>query len=303
MITGAVITWLADPHRPLTSQAANASLDGLVPRRLEVEVGRAAVLTQTCDVVRSCGVDPFVQIAPVVDLTGHRLLGEARGGHSPRYAPLPGLGANFFADLSLCGSVEKSTLVELNPVDGCGSDEARADFASAVARNRSRFAFPDGLDEVLKKLRKRFRDKHNSETSAEGRRLRDLVEIRVASANGWDHDPPFHLTLKFIVDEEALPDGAEEFEMSPATANLLSDGAETDQIAESLDLPDLGPGDRYRLWQALAAKWLGRCGTDPRVMIDDAEAVSAATYTLAESRREPTLDLDHLSSREESPEG
>jgi len=96
-----------------------------------------------------------------------------------RYAYLPGLGANCFADLSRCTTVEKTVLAKMGtPLDGCSDDETRARFATALAEQRSRFAFPDGTEKATKKLRKRLESKHDGEGD-ESALIRMVREVRV----------------------------------------------------------------------------------------------------------------------------
>ena len=293
---GMTIYWGFDPKLRITSESVEVGeADDLEPV-VRVEYDYVAIVTQTCDLVRDCARDPLVQVVPVVDLAGHSLLSEAQGGHSTRYAALPAIGDTFFADLSLCGSFEKALLVGREPVDGCGSDAARASFASTIARNRSRFAFPDGMDKVLEPLRRRLRKKHASTTSAEGKRIGELLEIRVRNDAGWEHQGPFHVTLRFIVDSEFLPDGADESQCSTSIREFLAADPDVTKVADALEESTLGSGDRYQLWQRLAELWHAKLGTHERVIVDEVEVVSAASYTLAEAYRERRLELDHLSS-------
>ena len=200
--------WLADRSHPLTLQTHQLGGEGLGLTQAEAEA--VAVVTQTCDIVRTCwseGGDglPFVQVCPVVALVGADLT-EAAGGHSSRFAPLPALGHDHFADLLVCSTLEKTVLLGLEgPISGCGSDEDREKFAAAVDRNRRRFAFPDGMDQVLNPLRRRFRDKWKKD-SAEGRRIAEVWEIRARRADHtpWYGEDQVEVELTFVIAPDAL---------------------------------------------------------------------------------------------------
>jgi hypothetical protein len=232
----------------------------------------------------------------VVKLDG-QLLKEAQGGHSSRYAPLPGIGDDCFADLNQCMTVEKAVFLNIEkPISGCPDDDARAKFARAVARHRSRFAFPDGFDEVVEPLRRRFRDKRGKE-GPEGKLLGDVEEIRTrrSSATEWDA-AVVDLELVFIVKPSSLP-SFEGDDDAPITDELREWSKSERKIFDlSKKLESTGePGDRNFLWQLLVKAWQQECGTDHRVRITDANAVSGAEYSIAMSWVEPKLDLDHLS--------
>ena len=75
-------------------------------------------------------------------------------------------------------------------------------FASALARKRVRFAFPDDFTALAKNLENRLTDKHEKE-SAEGQALRALREIRVQAAPSWDHNS-ITLTFWFVRHDEDI---------------------------------------------------------------------------------------------------
>lgn len=294
--------WLADRSHPLTLQTHQLGGEGLGLTQAEAEA--VAVVTQTCDVVRTCWSEsgdglPFVQVCPVVVLAGADLT-EAAGGHSSRFAPLPALGHDHFADLLVCSTLEKTVLLGLEgPISGCGSDEDREKFAAAVDRNRRRFAFPDGMDQVLNPLRRRFRDKWKKD-SAEGRRIAEVWEIRARRADHtpWLGEDQVEVEFTFVIAPDALPVFSEEEADQPTTAEIKTWAQANDDIAKLAGkLESIGnPTDRSYLWQRLVLAWIAKCGTDHRVAITGATAESAAAYSLARARLEPRLDLDHLSS-------
>jgi hypothetical protein len=295
------VGWLADRSSPLTQQTNELGGEGLGFSQIAVDA--VVVVTQTCDIVKTCWSEdgdawPFVQVCPVIVLEG-RALTEAAGGHSSRFAPLPALGADHFADLLLCSTHEKTVLLGLEEhTPGCDSDEDRERFAAAVDRNRRRFAFPDGMDQVLNPLRSRFRDKWKRD-SAEGRRIAEVWEIRArhAQQTPWYGEDQVEVELTFVVAPDALPMFSEEDADRSITAEVEAWAQSHDGVAELAEkLESTGdPVDQSYLWQRLVLAWIAKCGTDDRVLIKGATAESAASYSLARARLEPRLDLDHLS--------
>jgi hypothetical protein len=197
--------------------------------------------------------------------------------------------------------MEKALLAALgDPIRGWTEDEEGERFSTAVARHRARFAFPDGLDVVLNPLRKRFRDKRNRE-SPEARRIDDLWDIRVKRSDGtpWDgsHGGPVEVELNFVIDPSSLVLLPDELEDVPVTSAVKAWGEthlEPSEIASKLEVVT-NEVDRRYLWEKLVDGWARKCATDSNVTLFGATAVSAEGYSLARSRREPSLDLDHLS--------
>lgn len=100
------------------------------------------VVSQTCDAVRVNA--STVVVAPVVRLIGPDV-SLARSGRSPRYAALPALGPDFFAQLETVATVSKHLLRREDRRRGVTGllDERR--LAQSVGRRFARFAFPDDL--------------------------------------------------------------------------------------------------------------------------------------------------------------
>jgi hypothetical protein len=159
------------------------------------------LLSQTCDLVlpgRST-----VQVSPLVELSG-TVATEAALFRRPQYGPVPGAGPNSYADFSMVATVGKELIAAHLPRHGLLSIEQQRSFARAAGRRLSRFPFPDEVTPWLRPLQKIAQSKHGRLESPEGRAFRELIEIRVESANGWS-EPPFDLTLAFIVRPGALP--------------------------------------------------------------------------------------------------
>jgi hypothetical protein len=165
----------------------------------EQEVQGFVVVTQTCDVVRSCADRPFVELCPLVEVDDDRLC-EIQRGRRPAYAFVPLLSVRrLVADLDRVMTVEKPLLAMWQRTPGWSTDlEARA-FALALSRKRVRFAFPDDFTALAKRLQGRIADKHEKNTD-EGRGLRALREIRVLASPSWDA-PQVDLLFWFVRNE------------------------------------------------------------------------------------------------------
>ncbi len=295
--------WVADKGMSLTPEAASAAAAGpVITVRQAPASRRVALVSQSCDIVKpswrpSKASWPFVQVCPVVDLKDDVLLDEASGGHSTRFAPLPGIGPTMFADLNVCTTLEKAMLIGVAHHQGCLDDDQRTTFASVVARNRGRFAFPDGTDAVLNPLRDWFRGKRKKETP-EGRAIARVHEIRVRRADStpWDADV-VQIELIFVIEPVEIPRFDKEAKVVPKdeTIEWLKKARRPGEIAERLESED-EPFDRYFLWQQLVAAWIKRCGQDPRVLLLGASAESGLEYSVSRAWHEPRLEFDHLSS-------
>jgi hypothetical protein len=180
------VTSMADLGAPLTDESLSAEggEDDLVA--LPTEVDGVVVLTQTCDVVRRCSERPYVQVAPVQEVTTDKAA-LIEKGQFPRYARIPAI-AGLIADLDRVTTVEKSILAGWERTEGCSTDAERRAFAQALARKHVRFAFPDDLTEAVQPLRERILGKHGR-ASPEGMALREhLREIRITADPEWDAD-------------------------------------------------------------------------------------------------------------------
>jgi hypothetical protein len=174
---------VGDRAVPLTEMSGAADGDGL--QALTSEVEGLAVVTQSCDIVRPCLEQPYVEVSPVVRLNAEELP-LVQCGRLVRLTTLPPLLAlGLGIDLERVMTIEKSAMTNWVRTPGCTSDEIVRAFAQALARRRSRFAFPDDFTGLVDKLRRRMISKHGKDTN-EGRGLRALREIRVLASPSWD---------------------------------------------------------------------------------------------------------------------
>jgi hypothetical protein len=178
---------LADLASPLTeeAEAAQASvgsgMDDPSIAGVYTAVPGVVVLSQTCDIVRSCCERPFVEVAPLLEVDEARLR-ETKRALVVNRAYVPGMAARrLVADLDRVMTVEKAVLARWPRTLGCSTDaEARA-FSEALGRKRARPAFPDDFVAALARLQRRIRDKHGRKSS-EGQLLEALREIRIHAA-------------------------------------------------------------------------------------------------------------------------
>ena len=167
---------LARPHSQASVEAVGGSdgetqLAGIATIASDVE--GVVVLTQTCDIVRSCKNRPFVEIAPLVRLDD-TTVEQVRRLKRPAFAFVASMAREgLVADLDRVMTVEKAVVANWGRVSGWDTDSDNRAFARAIARKRSRFAFPDDFVQAADRFRRRMLEKHNRMT-VEGSHLRTL---------------------------------------------------------------------------------------------------------------------------------
>lgn len=243
-----------DPQRPLTEASLDAGAEG--SDLVEIEVRGFVVVTQTCDIVRSCSSRPFVEVVPLVEVD-EQYLYEIQRGRRPQYAFIPGVAEHrLVADLDRVMTVEKAVVAGWERQPGCQSDREVRALGQALARKRVRFAFPDDFTEWAGKLQGRFREKHDK-SSSEGEALRSLREIRVRAAPSWN-DSEIQLMFWFIRHEEQV-----QFQ---------------------------GTG-----WDKLLQQWLKLIPVSGRFQSVEGQVVTLEDITAKDYVESDPLDLDHLS--------
>jgi len=245
---------VGDPGEPLTEAAADA--EGPDLQALTSMVAGLTVVTQTCDVVRSCTDRPYLEVAPLAEVAEHDMPA-IEHGHRPVLAVVPSVrDRRLVADLDRVMTIEKAVAARWTRTPGCTGDAERRAFALALARKRARFAFPDDFADCVGKLVKRLVDKH-SKQSDEGAALRRLREIRVLASPSWEAGA-VGVMLWFIRNEEDI-----DYE-----------------------------GTR---WDELLVKWLGLLPTTGRFDPIDGAVVTLEDMTAAEYVASDPVDLDRLS--------
>ena len=246
-----------DPQRPLTPAAADVVEVDPNADLTESSVSGFVVVTQTCDLVRSCAERPFVEVAPLVAVDD-QYLQDIHRLKRPRYAYIAGVAQfNLVADLDRVMTVEKAVVARWERISGCPSDADTRLLAEALARKRSRFAFPDDFNEFAKDLQKRMQKRHDK-ADDDGVALRALREIRVRAAPAWDAER-VELMFWFIRAEEDV---------------LFKNKA----------------------WHELLDEWLKLLPPSARFSAVDGTVVSLDDITAKDYLQSDRLDLDRLSS-------
>jgi hypothetical protein len=112
-------------------------------------------------------------------------LEEIRRLKRPQYAYIAGVAEYNLADLDRVMTVEKAVIATWAKIQGCKSDADTRSLGEALARKRSRFAFPDDFNRFAQKLQQRMQKRHDK-ADDDGVALRALREIRVQAAPAWD---------------------------------------------------------------------------------------------------------------------
>lgn len=226
----------------------------------EQEVPGLVVLSQTCDVVRSCAERHYVEVSPLVKVDPERLR-EIERGYRPAYAFLPLLADRaLVADLDRVMTVEKPVVAKWERTPGWSTDMEARTFAAALSRKRARFAFPDDFTAFVKNLQSRMIGKHEK-ASLEGRALRALREVRVQASPDWGANE-VTLTFWFVRRDEDV-----DFETNA--------------------------------WENLLGKWLKFVPEAGRFIKVHGQVATLDELTAADFVHSDPLDLDHLSSRED----
>jgi hypothetical protein len=257
---------LGDLSRPLSpasqqiagaSEAADEITQGATPV-LDAVAG-LVMLTQTCDIVRDCRKRPFVEVAPLIQVTADEL-NDIRRLRRPSFAYVPGTAADrLVADLDRTMTVEKALVADWTRVSGWKTDNDLRDFALALSRKRSRFAFPDDFVAAAGQLQDRVAEKHDKK-SDEGAHLRAIMEIRVRAAPSWDGEQ-VQLSWWFIKDAD----------------------------------PEIDKVD----WPGWADKWIKLFAQTERFRIDPPTVCRLEDMTARDYVESDRLDLDRLSSPKE----
>ena len=252
-------TFRVNPERLITLDSIEAQEESEeIGDLVDVEVDGLVVLTQTCDIVRSCAVRPFVEVTPLVEVDENAAR-EIERGRRPQYATIPGVAdKGLVADLDRTMTVEKSVVAKWERIVGCHDAHQTRRLSLDLARKRARFAFPDDFVHFSRKLQARLQKKHDKQ-SDEGEALRALREIRVRAAPSWRSDK-VEVSLWFIRDNDMLDFG--------------------------------GKG-----WDEWLEGWLGLFPESERFVVDGL-VTTLDDMTARDYVESDPLDLDHLSSRE-----
>ena len=219
------------------------------------EVRGMVMLSQTCDVVRDCRNRPFVEVAPLIEVV-EPWVEDIRRLKRPAFAYVPATAdERLVADLDRTMTVEKALIAGWTRIPGWETDDELRSFARALARKRSRFAFPNDFVAAARRLQEHLIDKHNRQTD-EGAHLRALLEIRVRAAPSWDDDE-VQLSWWFI--------------------------KESDPVGVQVN------------WSAFLDQWLALVDQTSRFRLDSPIACRLEDMTARDYVESDYLDLDRLS--------
>jgi len=214
---------LANLACPLTLEAkAMACERASTGEPLEVEGVASAVvgyvvLTQTCDLVRDCGKRSYVELSPLVEVA-ESILNEVRLLRRPAFAFVPNAATKMVvADLDRIVTVEKSILVRYVPTEGCNDESERRAFADALARHRTRAAFPDDFNRNMEPVREYLKKIHRS-NDAEGLLIQSIGDIRITASPNWGAEK-ISIFLWFI---QTPPAASPNVDVSPYIAKWLA---------------------------------------------------------------------------------
>jgi hypothetical protein len=174
----------------------------------------------------------------------------------PAFAYVPATAeARLVADLDRTMTVEKALVVGWARTPGWETDDELRALALALARKRSRFAFPDDFVAAAQDLQEHLVDKHDKQTD-EGAHLRALREIRVRAAPSWD-EGEVQLSWWFVKDAD--------------------------------------PGEVDVDWPKFLGQWLGLFDQTGRFRLDPPVACRLEDMTARDYVESDHLDLDRLS--------
>ena len=190
------------------------------PAPLEIASGWAAIVTQTCDVVRGLDQVSHLQLMPLVALSEQEWNGALHGRRGTLFAlpPADGLGIEFPAiDCAISFPVSKAALAHPDVRTlSTPLDPASRILLSHWLMRVGRHAFPDELERhVLAPLRTKL-SKSLGKTSQAGLLANAL--LGVWSSTEW----AAAVSIYFIVDENRLRSGGVDIDADKAVQELLA---------------------------------------------------------------------------------
>ena len=235
---------------------------GSGPDVITTDVRGIVVLTQTCDIVRTCVERQWVEVAPLVAIPDAALMASIERLARPNYALVPTLRSDrLVADLDRSMTVEKALLASWRRTPGWHTDEEERRFREALARKRSRPAFDDDFIGAIRPLSTRLKKSHGKDSPA-GRATDTLSEIRVQPSPSWSN-PDVEVFVWFIRDPSEDDSGID--------------------------------------WVAHVETWLGLIGRKGRFQHFEGVATTLEDMTARQYVDSDRLDLDQL-SRSGEPE-
>ncbi|MCP5468850.1 MAG: hypothetical protein H7A32_06235 [Deltaproteobacteria bacterium] len=183
---------------------------------IEESVIGLCILTQTCDLVRTCQERRYIEFAPLqIEEKDYLPIKKFK---RPSYVAIPVLESEkIIVNLEKTMTLEKPVLAlwhntkDFEIKRGLKTESQITAFSWALARKRSRFAFPDEFVKVVKPFLKRINKKYDKKTD-EGRLLAEIKEIRVRAEPSWTSGNSTLMFYFFVETKDFEMDGADQIE-------------------------------------------------------------------------------------------
>jgi hypothetical protein len=160
------------------------------------------VITQTCDILKSESEEPTVLAMRAYITDNQRILAPAAKNSARMFLLDPDRG--LVVDGTVLTEIEKPVLAGLTPAPGAPNCVIERRFARWLGQRFSRFAFPDPIvGAIIKPLLDNLRQMQgvgDPDLTA----LDPVEQIRLAPTGG---EPPYEVSLLFIIPQSGLPDG------------------------------------------------------------------------------------------------
>ncbi len=247
------------------------------------------IISQSCDLVRPAARERYVQVARLVTEPDPDKRKALLGAHTPTKIRVPNRD-DLFIDLTVVTTMDKDAIAHLTWDRTITTSQDAEEFAQALGRKVSRFAFPDEFQDAIKKFRDRVRKKHDRD-SAEGRAWEKVRQIRATATDDWTDDE-YDVTVTFVLDPTALPVGFDDVTLDDDAYDEIEE-MKINQLCDAIE-DGTKPHLRAALWDRLVNAWIEEGPGDDNIRID-AEAVSADDYLIADYWKSRRLDLDYLS--------
>ncbi len=184
------IFWAADPQTPLlpfTEENGDRARMWQVfslPEKARADYG--VVVSQSCDICEAKHTNPFICVAPVVDLSNSLQSSQKNDLIRHRYndyvylTKQPQPDKFFVADLRILLPLEKGALVSRQPIDGFATEGEQLIFADRLATRVRRPAYANVVhDMVIAPLNNWMRDDSRAALRENSGRFTDIEEVRL----------------------------------------------------------------------------------------------------------------------------
>lgn len=194
----------SDLNAPCTELSRNTPAEGQSGVLLTGECVGVMMLSQTCDIIKSPDIEPYVEVCAIFQ-TDEEGLKDVKKWGKPLKVNIPTLEEGFLiADLSRVMTIEKGALLNWKRHEGFPDDNARKNLSRMLERKVGRFAFPDTINPWVTKLKRRLRDKIDKD-SPEGNCIRGINQLRLRARPSWDQKPRI-VDFIFLLESDVTDD-------------------------------------------------------------------------------------------------